>query len=142
MSDYEARFSHIRKGDACIYLLQEDKSRLRQDAVPRCKIGTATYLDHSFKESRMQIIRSTSPEKLNLLHAIKTPSARIAAKLEKLLQKRFAHKKSFAYSDEWLDLDESDTNWFCNLTYESLKETLPESTRQDILRLEEIILET
>ena len=89
-----------------------------------------------------KIIRSTSPEKLNLLHAIKTPSARIAVKLEKLLQKRFAHKKSFAYSDEWLDLDESDTNWFCNLTYESLKETLPESTRQDIIRLEEIILET
>jgi len=54
MSDYEARFSHIRKGDACIYLLQEDKSRLRQDAVPRCKIGKATHLDHSFKESRMQ----------------------------------------------------------------------------------------
>ena len=137
MSDYEARFAHIRKGDACIYLLQEDKSRLRENAVPRCKIGKASHLDCSFKESRMQIIRSTSPEKLNLLHAIKTPSARIATKLEKLLQKRFANKKSFDYSDEWLDLDEGDTNWFCNLTYESLKENLPESIRNDIRRLEQ-----
>jgi hypothetical protein len=60
----------------------------------------------------MQIIRSTSPEKLNLLHAIKTPSARIATKLEKLLQKRFAHKKSFDYSDEWLDLNESEKSFW------------------------------
>ncbi|SRR6266852_4632462 len=136
MNSTNAQFSHIKDRDSCIYLLQEDRGRLRDDVIPRSKIGFTNRLDCTFKRFRLQIIRSASPEKLNLIHAIKVPSTSIAQKLERFLHKHFIHRKSFDYSDEWLDLSQDDISWICSLTYEKLKEALPPVTREQLETLE------
>jgi hypothetical protein len=98
-----------------VYLLQEDTSRLKDGIVGRCKIGHTSELDPSFKERRLQIVRSCSPERLFLRHQIDVPSRESARALERSLHARYAVKKAFNYSSEWFDLSEDDISGFCSL---------------------------
>lgn len=114
----------IKDGEPCIYLLQEDGARLKDEVIPRCKIGSTEHLDVSFSTRRLQVIRSTSPEQLLLIHAIKMPSMKIAMKTERFLHKYFIAKQSFEHSKEWCDLGADDIRWLRGQTFESLKALL------------------
>lgn len=114
-------FAHIDDGDPCIYFLMEDRSRLRPDVVPRCKIGVTNRLDCTLRQFRMQILRASSAEDFIVFHAIKAPNKEVAALFERLLHRRFATKRS-KHSKEWFDLSIQEIDWCQSLTIEQLDE--------------------
>ena len=120
MTNANTPFSHINDGDSCIYFLLEDTSRLRNDVLPRCKIGITDRLDCTLKQSRMQILRASSAEDFEVFHAIKTPSKEIASSVERRLHGRFANKRC-RHSREWFDLSAGDIEWCRSLSYDNLE---------------------
>src|ERR1051325_2025031 len=110
MIEHVPDFSHIKDGDACIYFLLEDNSRLKETVSPRVKIGVTNRLDCTLKQFRLQILRASSAEDFIVLHAIKAPSKEIARSLERRLHQRFAKARS-AHSLEWFDLTEEEVAW-------------------------------
>jgi hypothetical protein len=113
-------FSHINDGDSCIYFLLEDRTRLKEGVLPRCKIGNTTRLDCTLRQFRMQILRASSAEDFEVFHAVKTPSREIASSLERRLHVHFAQKRC-RHSKEWFDLTATDIEWCRSLSYENLE---------------------
>jgi hypothetical protein len=123
MINADTPFSHISDGDSCIYFLLEDRSRLKEGVVPRCKIGITNRLDCTLRQFRMQILRASSAEDFEVFHAIKTPSKEIASSLERRLHVRFG-KKRCSHSKEWFDLSADDIDWCRSLNYDNLEEMI------------------
>jgi hypothetical protein len=123
MINANTRFFHISDGDFCIYFLLEDRTRLKEGVLPRCKIGITHRLDCALRQFRTQILRASSAEDFEVFNAIKTPSKEIASSLERRLHVWFA-KKRCRHSKEWFDLSASDIEWCRSLSYDNLEEVL------------------
>jgi hypothetical protein len=119
MNSTKPDLSHIRDGDSCIYFLLEDSRRLRNNVLPRCKIGVTDRLDCTRKQFRMQILRASSAEDFEVFHAIKAPSREMARMFERMLHQRFS-KRRCEHSKEWFDLTSEEIDWCRSLSYEDL----------------------